>query len=78
MSDLRRLGSAAVDLAWTAGGRFDAYYEHGVKHWDVAAGALIGERAGLELRDLPPVGPSDPGLLVAPPAIADEFSASSC
>jgi myo-inositol-1(or 4)-monophosphatase len=75
VSDLRRLGSAAVDLAWTAGGRFDAYYEHGVKHWDVAAGALICERAGLELRDLPPVGPSDPGLLVAPPAIADELFA---
>ena len=45
--DVRRLGAAALDLAWTAAGRFDAYYERGVKHWDVAAGALICERAGL-------------------------------
>ena len=73
--DLRRLGSAALDLAWTAGGRFDAYYEHGIKHWDVAAGTLICARAGLALRDLPPVPPADAGLLVAVPAIADELAA---
>jgi myo-inositol-1(or 4)-monophosphatase len=68
--DIRRLGSAAVDLAWTACGRLDAYYEHGLNSWDMAAGRLICERAGLEVRDLPPVGPSAPGVLVAPPALA--------
>ena len=73
--DLRRLGAAALDLAWTAGGRFDAYYERGVKHWDVAAGALICERAGLAVRELPPAPPAERGMLVAPPAIADELLA---
>jgi myo-inositol-1(or 4)-monophosphatase len=73
--DVRRLGSAALDLAWAAGGRFDAYYEHGVKHWDVAAGALICASAGLEVRVLPAAPPADSGLLVAPPAIVDELLA---
>jgi myo-inositol-1(or 4)-monophosphatase len=68
--DLRRFGSAAIDLAWTACGRLDAYYEHGLNAWDLAAGRLICERAGLEVHDLAPVGPSAPGVLVAPPALA--------
>jgi myo-inositol-1(or 4)-monophosphatase len=67
--DIRRFGSAAVDLAWTACGRLDAYYEHGLNAWDLAAGRLICERAGLEVRDLAPVGPSGPGIVVAPPAL---------
>ncbi len=68
--DIRRFGSAAVDLAWTACGRLDAYYEHGLNAWDMAAGRLICERAGLEVIDLEPVGPSAPGVLVAPAALA--------
>ena len=43
---IRRIGSAAVDLAWTACGRFEAFYEYGLNPWDVAAGALIVEEAG--------------------------------
>ena len=43
---LRRLGSAAVDLAYTACGRFDAYYEYNLNAWDVAAGVLIVRQAG--------------------------------
>jgi myo-inositol-1(or 4)-monophosphatase len=43
---LRRLGSAAVDLAYTACGRFDGFYEYGLNPWDVAAGAIIVEEAG--------------------------------
>ncbi len=43
---LRRLGSAAVDLCYTASGRFDAYYEYNLNPWDVAAGALIVQEAG--------------------------------
>jgi myo-inositol-1(or 4)-monophosphatase len=42
----RRLGSAAVDLAYTACGRFDAYYEYNLNSWDVAAGILIVRQAG--------------------------------
>lgn len=73
--DLRRFGAAALDLAWTASGRFDAYFERGVKHWDVAAGALICARAGLSVRALAPAPPAEGGMLVAPPAIADALLA---
>jgi myo-inositol-1(or 4)-monophosphatase len=68
--DIRRFGSAAIDLAWTACGRLDAYYEHGLNAWDLAAGRLLCERAGLEVHDLAPVGPSGPGVLVSPPALS--------
>lgn len=43
---VRRLGSAAVDLAYVACGRFELFYEYGLSPWDVAAGSLIVERAG--------------------------------
>jgi myo-inositol-1(or 4)-monophosphatase len=48
---LRRMGSAAVDLAYVAAGRFDAFYEHGLHPWDVAAGALIIKQAGGKITD---------------------------
>jgi myo-inositol-1(or 4)-monophosphatase len=73
--DLRRGGSAALDLAWTALGRCDAYYERGVKAWDVAAGALACARAGLELHELPAREGEPAGLLAAPPALAGELLA---
>jgi myo-inositol-1(or 4)-monophosphatase len=68
--DIRRFGSAALDLAWTATGRYDAYYERGVKLWDVAAGVLICECAGLLARDL-----AHGGVLVAPPSLLDQLAA---
>ncbi|MDO9511549.1 MAG: inositol monophosphatase family protein [Bacteroidales bacterium] len=43
---IRRLGSAAVDLAYVAAGRFDAFYEYGLNPWDVAAGSFIIKQAG--------------------------------
>jgi len=43
---LRRMGSAAVDLAYTACGRFDGFFEYGLSPWDVAAGACIVKEAG--------------------------------
>ncbi len=43
---VRRLGSAALDLCYTAAGRFDGYWEFGLKPWDIAAGALIIKEAG--------------------------------
>jgi myo-inositol-1(or 4)-monophosphatase len=73
--DVRRLGSAAIDLAWAAAGRYDAYYERGINHWDIAAGALICERAGMVVRRLPPAPPSRGGILVAAPGIADALTA---
>ncbi len=48
---LRRLGSAAADLAYVACGRFDAFYEYNLKSWDVAAGAFIIQRAGGKVCD---------------------------
>ncbi|MDB5024364.1 MAG: inositol monophosphatase [Mucilaginibacter sp.] len=43
---LRRLGSAAVDLAYTACGRFEAFYEYNLNPWDIAAGVVIVRQAG--------------------------------
>jgi myo-inositol-1(or 4)-monophosphatase len=43
---VRRTGSAALDLAWVACGRVDAFWEFGLKSWDVAAGSLLVEEAG--------------------------------
>ena len=43
---LRRMGSAALDLAWTACGRFEGFFEYNLNAWDVAAGALIVKEAG--------------------------------
>lgn len=43
---IRRPGSAATDMAWTAAGRFDAFYEYGLSPWDVAAGIIIVNEAG--------------------------------
>ncbi len=45
---LRLLGAAALSMTWTANGRLDAYKEHGVRLWDIAAGGLIVECAGGE------------------------------
>ena len=42
----RRLGSAALDLAYVAAGRLDGFWERGLKPWDVAAGVLLVEEAG--------------------------------
>lgn len=46
VAGIRRLGSAALDLAWTAAGRYDAFYERGLSPWDVAAGILLVTEAG--------------------------------
>ncbi|MFI5452815.1 inositol monophosphatase family protein [Pedobacter sp. UC225_61] len=43
---LRRIGSAAVDLAYVACGRFDAYFEYNLNSYDVAAGAYLVQQAG--------------------------------
>ena len=48
---LRRLGSAATDIAYTACGRFEGFYEYGLNPWDVAAGILILKQAGGKVSD---------------------------
>jgi myo-inositol-1(or 4)-monophosphatase len=49
---VRRTGSAALDLAWVACGRVDAFWEFGLKPWDVAAGSLLVEEAGGHVSNL--------------------------
>jgi myo-inositol-1(or 4)-monophosphatase len=46
VGDIRRIGSAALELCWVACGRLDAYFERGVKPWDHAAASLIASEAG--------------------------------
>lgn len=71
--DIRRFGSAALDLAWTAAGRYDAYFERTVKQWDIAAGMLICECAGLHVRELPEYERLPWGILVAPERLIEEL-----
>lgn len=52
VAGVRRTGSAALDLAWVAAGRFDLYWERGIKPWDMAAGILIVREAGGTVCDL--------------------------
>jgi myo-inositol-1(or 4)-monophosphatase len=71
--DIRRGGSAALDLAWLAAGRFDAYYERGIKEWDVAAGSLICARAGLDVHELPATNDLPSGILVCTSPIGSKL-----
>ena len=48
---LRRLGSAATDIAYVACGRYDAFYEYGLNPWDIAAGILLVKEAGGSVSD---------------------------
>ena len=73
--DVRRLGSAALDLCMVAAGRLDVYYEHGLNVWDWAAGALIAAEAGASV--LLPGPAQKAGLLTAAaPGVAQAFSAA--
>ena len=49
---IRRAGSAALDLAWVAAGRYDGYWELGLNTWDIAAGALLVQEAGGQVSDV--------------------------
>jgi len=67
--DIRRGGSAALDMAWAAAGRLDAYFEFGVMPWDSAAGELLCTAAGLMVTPLPARDGLPAGVLVAPPGL---------
>jgi len=72
LRDIRRAGSAALDLCSVAAGRVDGYYERGGQPWDWAAGTLIVTEAGGVTRDLP----GEPlGLVATGAAIVDELRA---
>ncbi|MET0768247.1 MAG: inositol monophosphatase family protein [Aeromicrobium sp.] len=72
--DIRRIGSAALDLCALAEGQYDAYLEEGLKPWDLAAGGLIAREAGLVLSGLD--GEPDERLVMAVhPSAAEEYFA---
>jgi myo-inositol-1(or 4)-monophosphatase len=73
--DVRRIGSAALDLCMVAAGRLDAYYEHGLHVWDSAAGALIAAEAGARVLLPEPGDPQRNAALVvaAAPGIAEQL-----
>jgi len=68
--DIRRLGAAAFDLCSVAAGRVDAYYEHGLSAWDLAAGQLIAAEAGASVEAILGGSPlPHEGVLVAHPGL---------
>ncbi|MFD4294837.1 inositol monophosphatase family protein [Rhodococcus sp. NPDC058505] len=70
--DIRRIGSAALDLCMVAAGRVDAHYEHGLSPWDWAAGSLVAEEAGAVVRLPSAESTSDEGAITvaAAPGVA--------
>jgi myo-inositol-1(or 4)-monophosphatase len=71
--DVRRLGSAAIDLCFVAAGRTDAYVESRLHPWDVAAGALIAREAGaVVVGDADPLG--SPYVLASAPGISQALT----
>jgi myo-inositol-1(or 4)-monophosphatase len=73
--DIRRGGSAALDLCMIAAGRVDAYYERGLNHWDYAAGALIAGEAGALVGGLSGRPASSSMAIAAGPGLYEELSA---
>jgi myo-inositol-1(or 4)-monophosphatase len=71
--DIRRFGSAALDLCAAAMGRTDAYYELNLNPWDHAAGALVAAEAGLVVTGLPGSPFAEPMAIAAAESIATPF-----
>jgi myo-inositol-1(or 4)-monophosphatase len=67
--DIRRMGSAALDLCAVAAGRVDAYFEAGMHRWDWAAGALVAAESGARVGGLRGRGPGRHVTLAANPAL---------
>lgn len=63
--DIRRFGSAALDLAWLAAGRVDGYYETGLNPWDWAAGRLLVAEAGGTVAEIPAPDDGPPCVVAA-------------
>ena len=76
LRDIKRCGSAALDLAMTAAGVFDGYWEEGLQLYDVAAGAIIAEEAGARVCDFNGKGnyPAD-GIIAGTPEVAAQLLA---
>ncbi|MFC5723635.1 inositol monophosphatase family protein [Streptomyces gamaensis] len=73
--DIRRAGSAAIDLCDVAGGRLDGYYERGLNPWDYAAGVLIAREAGALTGGRPGIEASTELTVAAPPGLFEPLQA---
>lgn len=73
--DIRRLGSAAIDLCLVADGTLDAYYERGLNPWDMAAGSLVVLEAGGAVRGLAGAPASSDMVVAGPAALVGELVA---
>jgi myo-inositol-1(or 4)-monophosphatase len=71
--DVRRFGSAALDLSWTAIGRFDGYFESVENPWDWMAGAMFVREAGGRVTLLDPADPAFPRIVASGPGIHDDL-----
>ncbi len=70
LRDVRRAGAASLDLCAVASGRLDAYYERGLKPWDLAAGGLVATEAGASVTGLGGLSASEDMVVAAAPALA--------
>ncbi len=68
--DIRRMGTASLDLCFVASGRFNAYFERTLSPWDHAAGAIIAREAGATVKGLGDAAPSRDFILAAHPEFA--------
>lgn len=73
--DIRRFGAASLDLCAVACGRVDAYYERGLKPWDLAAGGLIATEAGARVEGLGGRPAGEDLVIAAPPGIFGRLEA---
>jgi myo-inositol-1(or 4)-monophosphatase len=73
--DIRRLGTASLDLCFIASGRVNAYFERTLSPWDHAAGALIAREAGARVSGLNGAAPSRDFIIAAEPTVADLLEA---
>ncbi|WP_353808511.1 inositol monophosphatase family protein [Agromyces sp. SYSU T00194] len=72
--DLRRIGSAALDLSTVGSGRLDAFYEAGLNPWDHAAGGLVAREAGARMGGLGGAPAGADMLIAAPPSLFDDLA----
>jgi myo-inositol-1(or 4)-monophosphatase len=72
--DIRRAGSASLDLCAVAAGWLDGYYEHAINPWDWAAGALIAREAGATVHPPDPAAPYGEAIVAAAPGIHAELA----
>jgi myo-inositol-1(or 4)-monophosphatase len=73
--DIRRAGSASLDLAWVAAARHDCYFEAVEKPWDWMAGALLVREAGGRVTELTPSDAALPRIVASGPGIHDDLLA---